>query len=154
MQTKRRGYTPYEFFEWSFRHTVFLVCIAILPTVLYHFGWTFLSIPWQPIAVLGTAVAFIIGMKNNSSYGRIWEARQIYGAIVNDSRSFGYTLRDALPNDKETTKKMIYRHFAWLTALRFQLREARSWENMQTRRNLKYLNKTYSVEEWKIVVLR
>jgi putative membrane protein len=54
-------------------------------------------VPWQPIAIMGTAVAFIVGFKNNASYSRLWEARQIYGAIINDSRSFGYILRDALP---------------------------------------------------------
>jgi putative membrane protein len=44
---------------------------------------------------MGTAVAFIVGFKNNASYSRLWEARQIYGSIINDSRSFGYIVRDS-----------------------------------------------------------
>ncbi len=144
-----KQYTPLEFFTWTFRDTLWLLVIAAIPTVLYYFGWTFLSFPWQPVAVLGTALAFIVGFKNNASYGRLWEARQIYGAVINDSRSFAFTLRDALGGkENETVGKMFYRHFAWLTALRFQLREARSWENTFRRQNQDYLQGRYSIPEW------
>ncbi|WP_288377249.1 bestrophin family ion channel, partial [uncultured Chryseobacterium sp.] len=85
-----------EFIIWTRRSIYALVVLSAIPTVLYFLGWKFLSVPWQPIAIMGTAVAFIVGFKNNASYSRLWEARQIYGAIINDSRSFGYILRDAL----------------------------------------------------------
>lgn len=148
MHTGRR-YTPLEFFKWTLKDTLWLLLIATVPTVLYSSGLYFVAIPWQPIAVLGTALAFIVGFKNNASYGRIWEARQIYGAIINDSRSFAYTLRDALGGKQSATvKQMFYRHFAWLTALRFQLREARSWENMERRSNKQFLTGRYAVPEW------
>lgn len=148
MHTGKR-YSPIEFFRWTLHDTLWLLLIATIPTVLYYFGWTFLSLPWQPIAVLGTALAFIVGFKNNASYGRLWEARQIYGAIINDSRSFAFTLRDALGSkNNETVRKMFYRHFAWLTALRFQLREVRSWENTFRRQNQEYLQGRYSIPEW------
>lgn len=148
MHTGKR-YTPFEFFKWTLRDTLLLLSIATVPTVLYASGLYFVALPWQPIAILGTALAFIVGFKNNASYGRIWEARQIYGAIINDSRSFAYTLRDALGGKQsETAKKMFYRHFAWLTALRFQLREPRSWENMQRRSNQEFLQNRYSIPEW------
>lgn len=148
MHTGRR-YTPVEFFKWTFRATLILLLVAAVPTVLYVLGFHFVAIPWQPIAVLGTALAFIVGFKNNAAYGRIWEARQIYGAIINDSRSFAYTLRDAL-GDKHSNvvKKMFYRHFAWLTALRFQLREPRSWENMQQNSNKEFRDGRYIIPEW------
>lgn len=128
---------------------LWLILIAIVPTVLYASGFYFVALPWQPVAVLGTALAFAVGFKNNASYGRIWEARQIYGAIINNSRSFAYTLRDASGGKQsETARKMFYRHFAWLTALRFQLREPRSWENMQRRSNQEFRQNRYSVPEW------
>lgn len=148
MHTGKR-YSPLEFFTWTLGDTLWLLLIATVPTVLYYFGWTFLALPWQPIAVLGTALAFIVGFKNNASYSRLWEARQIYGAVINDSRSFAFTLRDAAGGKKnEIVKKMFYRHFAWLTALRFQLREARSWENTSRRQNQKYLKGRYYIPEW------
>lgn len=148
MHTGRR-YTPLEFFKWSLRNTLLLLLLSTIPTVLYAAGFTFIALPWQPIAILGTAMAFIVGFKNNASYGRIWEARQIYGSIINDSRSFAYTIRDTLGGkDSEIVKKMFYRHFAWLTALRFQLREPRSWENMRRRNNLEFLTNRYTIPEW------
>jgi len=136
-----------EFMAWTRRSIYVLTIFSAIPTVLYFLGWKFLSIPWQPIAILGTAVAFIVGFKNNASYSRLWEARQIYGSIINDSRSFGYILRDALnATDSGKVKEMFLRHYAWLTALRFQLREPRAWENMGTAQFDEYSRK-YDIPE-------
>ncbi|KQS92266.1 bestrophin family ion channel [Chryseobacterium sp. Leaf394] len=135
-----RKFTPKEFILWT-RRTIYKVFVlAFIPTLFYYLGAEYLSLPWQPVAILGTAVAFIVGFKNNASYGRLWEARQIYGAIINDSRAFGYTLRDALQGNDTEIKTIFYRHFAWLTALRFQLREPRTWENMTQKSNVEYLS--------------
>lgn len=35
-----------------------------------------------------------MGFQNNATYGRIWEARQIWGGIVNESRSFAMKVSD------------------------------------------------------------
>ncbi|KPE52711.1 bestrophin family protein [Chryseobacterium indologenes] len=136
-----------EFAKWTRRSIYALVLLSAIPTVLYFLGWKFLSVPWQPIAIMGTAVAFIVGFKNNASYSRLWEARQIYGSVINNSRSFGYILRDALtPKDPQKVKEMFLRHYAWLTALRFQLREPRAWENMGTAQFDEYAQK-YDIPE-------
>ncbi|MDH6254344.1 putative membrane protein [Chryseobacterium sp. H1D6B] len=136
-----------EFAVWTRRSIYVLTLLSAVPTVLYYCGWTFVSFPWQPIAIMGTAVAFIVGFKNNASYSRLWEARQIYGAVINDSRSFGYILRDSLSlNNSNKVKEMFSRHYAWLTALRFQLREPRAWENMNTVQFEEY-SKKYEIPE-------
>jgi len=152
MHTGRR-YSPLEFFRWTQKEIIILSIISFIPTFLYAMGWKFISLPWQPIAITGTAVAFIVGFKNNASYNRIWEARQIYGAIINDSRSFGYTLRDCLGGkDSDIVKRIFYRHFAWLTALRYQLREPRSWENMNDARNRDFRKNRYRIPEQQSVL--
>ncbi len=97
-----------------------------------------LAIPWQPISIVGIAVAFYLGFKNNSSYDRTWEARKIWGSIVNNSRSFGAATM-AFVKDESLRKELIHRHIAWMTALRHQLRLSRSWEHTEMR-----LNKIYS----------
>ncbi len=136
-----------EFAVWTKRSILWLTVLSSIPTILYFLGCTFLSFPWQPIAIMGTAVAFIVGFKNNASYSRLWEARQIYGAIINDSRSFGYILRDSLSSKNSgKVKEMFLRHYAWLTALRFQLRETRTWENMDTAQFDEYARK-YDISE-------
>jgi len=131
-----------------------MLILSIVPTVLFYFfdcGW--LAIPWVPVALLGTATAFISGFKNTQTYNRMWEARQVYGAVINNSRSFGIMIRDFIRTSETGQaqllhREIIYRHFAWLTALRFQLRETKSWENVKTRSyNREYL-KYYKVPEW------
>lgn len=147
MHTGRR-YTPLEFAKWTRKDILWMVVLSAIPTILYVTGLKFLALPWQPIAIVGTAVAFLVGFKNNASYNRIWEARQIYGSIINDSRSFAYSLRDhAGGKNAETVKRMFYRHFAWLTALRFQLREPRTWENMTIDRFAEFRKDHYSIPE-------
>lgn len=142
-----KRFSAIEFIVWTKRSIYVLLILAIIPTLLYHFGFTFLSFPWQPIAIMGTAVAFIVGFKNNASYSRLWEARQIYGAIINDSRSFGYILRDSLSGKNPVkVKEMFERHYAWLTALRFQLREPRAWEMMNVSQFEEYAKK-YEIQE-------
>ncbi|WKN46384.1 bestrophin family ion channel [Tunicatimonas pelagia] len=50
--------------------------------------WTFLRFRFEPLTVIGIAVSFLIGFKNNQSYDRFWEGRKIWGAIVNYSRTW------------------------------------------------------------------
>jgi putative membrane protein len=69
------------------------------------------------------------------SYDRTWEARKVWGGITNASRAFG-TAVDAFvqgENADKIKKELIYRHIAWLTALRYQLRLAREWEHTEER---------------------
>lgn len=102
---------------------------------------TWLTIPWLPLSLIGTAVAFYVGFKNNSAYDRMWEARKIWGGIVNSSRSWGSYIKAFVTNqftdqpvlDKELSeikKKLVYRHIAWLYALRSQLLQATPWEHI------------------------
>jgi len=145
-----KKYTFFEFILWTRRDLYRLTVLAVIPTVLYHFcNFTFLSISWVPVALLGTAVSFIISFKNNASYARLWEARQIYGGIINGSRAFGVMIRDFLSSKdkKQEVQIIFYRHFAWLTALRYQLREKRAWENMDDLRNIEYARNYNTAEK-------
>lgn len=72
--------------------------------------------------LLGTAIAFFIGFNNNQAYDRWWEARRIWGSLVNDSRSYARSLLNYVEGDQTTVKRMIYRHIAFLYALKTNLR--------------------------------
>lgn len=80
------------------------------------------SIPAIIPTLLGTAIAFFIGFNNNQAYDRWWEARKIWGSLVNDSRSFARSLLNYVDNDQELAHRMIYRHIAFLYALKTYLR--------------------------------
>lgn len=139
-------YSLKEFIVWTRRDIYALLFLAAVPTILFQlFNWHWLAIPWVPIAMIGTAAAFIVGFKNTQTYNRLWEARQIYGAIVNSSRSWGVLARDFV-KDPAAQKTLIYRHIAWLTALRFQLRESRKWENTEKKYNIEY-KRFYKIPE-------
>jgi len=154
-----KKFTIRQVLFWTRREIFIFLIVATVPTVLYQvFGFHWLVIPWLPVALIGTAVAFLIGFKNNASYGRLWEARKIWGAIVNASRTWSMMVKDFINNDftdqkvgeselKEAHKRLVYRHIAWLTALRFQLRQPKAWENLD-KAHAKEYRKFYSVPEW------
>ena len=143
-----------QFIPWTKTKLYKVLIFSIVPTLLFYlFDWKWLAIPWVPVAMLGTAAAFISGFRNTQTYNRTWEARQIYGSIITGSQAFGIMMRDFIRTEDKTKEKqihqqLIYRHFAWLTSLRYQLRETKSWENVKTRSyNREYL-KHYQVPEW------
>ena len=128
--------------QFSGGHIIWITIWATFVTVLYslfHLEW--FSIPWLPISVIGTAVAFYIGFKNNQAYDRLWEARKIWGAIVNSSRMWGATVKAYISNQFTETevaeevlqtwrKKLIYRHIGYLYTLRSQLLIPTPWEHI------------------------
>jgi len=133
-----KSYTFKEFILWTRRTIYITFLISIFPVVLYQvFDLKFIAIPWTVVGLLGTATAFLVGFKNTQTYNRTWEARQIWGAILNNSRSFGVMSRDFITNS-EITKELIYRHFAWLTALRYAMRDMRAWETSSKSYNKEY----------------
>lgn len=141
-----KSYKLLEFLIWTRRNIYWTLLLAIAPTILYQaFGFKWLAIPWTVVALLGTATAFIVGFKNTQTYNRTWEARQIWGAILNSSRTWGTMSRDFL-NNPQKTKELIYRHFAWLTALRYQMRDSRAWETTSKAYNDEY-KAFYSIPE-------
>lgn len=141
-----KSYKISEFLFWTRRSILWLLLVGAIPTVLYQvFGIKWLSVPWPVVALLGTATAFIVGFKNVQTYNRAWEARQIWGAAMSASRSWAMICRDFL-DDKDRSRELICRHFAWLTALRYQLRAPRNWENVNKDYNKEY-KRYYSIPE-------
>ena len=128
-----------EVIYWTRRDIYYFILFATVPTILYYFfAVKWLVIPWVAIALVGTATAFIVGFKNTQTYNRLWEARQIWGSIINTSRAWGILARDTVKADEQEIQTLIYRHIAWLTALRYQMREPRVWENMTLKSNVEY----------------
>ncbi len=133
----KRNYGFFMTVNWSKKPFILGFLYASL-IVAFHYYVTPVTLPWQIITILGIAISFYLGFKNNSSYDRTWEARKIWGAIVNHSRTFGNGVVSFVSLTDETEeaywhKKLIYRHIAWLTALRYQLRLGREWEHKKDR---------------------
>lgn len=128
-------------FYWSRKNLIIPGLIsAIYVSAFVFLDLKWMMLPWLPISLIGVAVAFFLGFKNNSSYDRLWEARKIWGGIVNSSRTWGMMARNHPSNQFRSqnhppedldaiSKRLIYRHIAWLTALRHQLRLPKTWEH-------------------------
>ena len=126
---------------WSGHHIVWLLGVMALGAYLYHMTIIEFVIPWLPVSVIGTAVAFYMGFKNNQAYDRMWEARKIWGGIVNESRTWGMMVDGFVTEQflgglrpdvdlREVKKRFVYRHIAGLYAHRSQLLVPTSWEHV------------------------
>ena len=145
MYTKK-VYKARDMAKWTRYETLlFIVYGIIIVSLYYFFDLSWLKVPWTPLALIGTAVAFVIGFQNNSAYGRIWEARKIWGGIVNTSRTFGMFVQDMVTNEhaapelseeelRYEIKTLTYRHIAWMTALRHAMRAPKPWETFEKER--------------------
>lgn len=103
-------------------------------TVNYLTGEFRSLIPEMPIAIptfIGTAISVILSFKINQSYDRWWEARKVWGMIVNDSRTFVLQLQSFVSKDKQQAiKEMAYRQIAWCFSLGQSLRGLDATEHL------------------------
>lgn len=133
---------------WQFagHHLWWLFSYMLIVSLLYKRAeWHWISIPWLPVSLIGTAVAFYVGFKNNQAYDRVWEARKIWGAVVNSSRSWGMMINSFIRNNadaeyasvdlSQVREKLTYRHIAWLYTLREQLLIPTQWEHVSLKRH-------------------
>ena len=79
------------------------------------------NLPGIPLGIptfLGTAISVIISFKLSQSYDRWWEARKVWGSIVNDSRTFVLQLQSFLAKGNDNTiRKISDRHIGWCFSL-------------------------------------
>ncbi|MBK1895721.1 bestrophin family protein [Chryseobacterium paridis] len=136
-----------QIFNLAGSHLIWLAAwCTLVATIYYFFNWQWMIIPWVPLALIGTAEAFYVGFKNNQAYDRLWEARKIWGAIVNSSRSFAAMLyafetEDGNQTDlNERRKAIAYRHIAWLYTFREQLLTPTEWEHISLKKHFGAIN--------------
>lgn len=142
-----KSYTLAEFLDWTRRKTYILLVLAAVPATLYQvFGLTWIGAPWSVAVLLGTATSFIVGFKNAQTYQRTVEAQQVWSSIVGTSRYWGLISR-MFPTTGGSSPQLIHRHLAWLTVLRYQLRQGRVWESANSGANAEYRSKHFRVPE-------
>lgn len=108
--------------------------IHFLPIIIYILviSWADLqyhlenyNFPVPIVTVIGTVIGLLVAFRTNAAYGRWWEARILWGAIVNDSRTW---VRQLITFTGSKTSdplihEMSYRQIAWCYALTRNLRE-------------------------------
>ena len=106
------------------------VIICSLTFVIFYFsGLSDFDLPAIVPTILGTALAFFIGFNNNQAYDRWWEARKIWGELVNNSRSwaryliyFSNTKKESKNDNHAQATHMVRRHLAFVYTLKAKLR--------------------------------
>lgn len=107
----------------------------IAPQLLVTTGFATLVTLWQgqvfhakvpltfvPFSLIGLTLAVFLGFRNNTSYARYWEARSLWGVLLNESRTL---VRQSLTlvSDPALAPQLGRRLMAFTHALRHQLRE-------------------------------
>lgn len=123
MIINRRIPIPYLFgkIKWELLYVVSIGLLSHYATALFHS-----HIPNLPITVptfIGIAISVLLSFKLNQSYDRWWEARKIWGSIVNDSRTLVLQLQSFIPpTEAHCIQEIAFRHIAWCYSLGQSLR--------------------------------
>ena len=107
---------------------------STLALSLNSLGFGFAKLPLSIATILGSALAIFIAFRNNSSYSRWWEARTLWGSVLNASRVYTrlvITFTDSHKNSDNYSKKasenfkkeMVNLLLAWVILLKIQLRD-------------------------------
>jgi putative membrane protein len=126
---------PVNYVVGKIKHELGLVAAYAITIALFHhyFPQLRISIPIAVPAILATIISLLLAFRSNQAYDRWWEARGIWGAIVNDSRSLARQLITFLDADGsieeiETFKnRYINRQIAWCYSLSQSLRGQNSY---------------------------
>lgn len=139
----KKVFSPLKVLQYMRTELVMATLITLSVYISYdHFGWHRVSLPFSIAAIMGSALAIFIAFRNNSAYGRWWEARTLWGGIVNSNRVFARLVctftdshRHQANYDKdrsETFKRtLINLQIAWSHALRMHLRSQDTWNQLQ-----------------------
>ncbi|MGB2500810.1 MAG: bestrophin family protein [Mariniblastus sp.] len=113
-----------------------LIYIGIISALDYQYHLEEFDFPLTIVGILGTVIGLLLAFRTNSSYDRWWEGRILWGAIVNDSRTWTRQLleftsfENADEAQQEKINSMAYRQIAWCYALARSLRKQNVEEDL------------------------
>ncbi|WP_213878006.1 bestrophin family ion channel [Pseudomonas sp. dw_358] len=84
------------------------------------------TLPSMPLTLLGSALVVLTSFRNSSAYNRWWEARTLWGALVNNSRSYARQVL-TLVSDGDSLNPvkavLLRRHVAFVKCLSAHLKK-------------------------------
>ena len=101
-----------------------LTLLAVLVTVVHGqlLNWK-VSLTFVPFSLVGLTLAIFLSFRNSTAYARFWEARTLWGGLLNASRTLAaQALTLPQPADVAAARDFIHRLCAFAHALKHQLR--------------------------------
>jgi putative membrane protein len=114
---------------------VFDCTVAVVYSVLHH-RW--ISLNGLPVAPLASALTIFLAFRTNAAYGRWWEARQLWGQLVNSSRALAVQFLTMLDDETEDARRtplrnaLVLHQITFAHALRCHLRKQTSLPEVRT----------------------
>lgn len=141
---------PFSYVFGKIRYELIVIVLySSLIAVLYsNYHITRITIPIAVPTILGTVISLLLGFRSNQAYDRWWEARHIWGSIVNDSRTLARQIMNFTYSSYDTQEliafreRMIRRQIAWNYCLARHLRGQKSTrvlEKYLSREELEYV---------------
>ena len=130
----KRNFNPIKIIQYVKYELLMSTLLSVGVLVLSRYASTPIAIPFSIVAILGSALAIFIAFRNNTSYARWWEARTVWGSIINNSRILARQIianadhavaigKSSVEKVAIYKKEMIYRQIAFAHALRLHLRK-------------------------------
>jgi len=109
---------------------IVITLFAIVVTVAEaYYGIETYTLTTTPFTLIGVALGIFLGFRNNAAYDRYWEARKLWGSLVNSTRSYARQVNNFVVlggSERELAdfhREIIYRTIAYVHALRHHLRD-------------------------------
>jgi len=120
---------------WPDLFRVLLISLAFQLLKLF-FGDYLPQVPLQLPTILGSSISLLLAFKISQSYDRWWEARKVWGAVVNDSRTLvlqvmGFVPQQLLYGPGQVLETVVYRQITWAYTLGQSLREQDTTATLQ-----------------------
>jgi putative membrane protein len=121
--------------RWRLPHVLHYVGLPIallfawdvLIAVLYvECGQKWVAVNDLPMPLIGSGLALIMTLRNNNAYSRWWEGRQLWGGVVNNTRTLARQIKLFLPDHADATR-LVDLTLAYAHALRCHLRQQDPW---------------------------
>lgn len=130
---------PFKYIVGKIRTELMLVSVyALTVAILYKvFHFTHLAIPLSVPMIMGTVISLLLAFRSNQAYDRWWEARTVWGAIVNDSRTLARQINSFVTGQEPGEQavffrtRFIKRQIAWCYSLSRFLRGQDSLHNVE-----------------------
>lgn len=122
MRLKSRRHVILEKTLWL-RPILWTLYCALIVVLSQEYNFI-IDIPLAIPSILGTAISLFLGFRTNSAYQRWWEARKIWGEIINNSRTFARQILcfGKANNTTDKQEEIIKRQIAWNWLLAYKLR--------------------------------